>query len=961
MAINVQPLLSATAQILSHLDSGQALLDGASFLEASRSFEAALSPEYVPGIPSHLLDSIRSDIAGLAERASGPLSRVEALGFLLTLEQRGVWPGRDAEEADVFAIIQKLGSVMSPAAPDQMTLGASRVYRGETVRGFGLLDGGVAMLVRGFLKSSEVPTIRRAQKSPIPSVAPESQIRPFSTRLADKDGYLMVEGTAYGESGNGYETGVRSAYRFVKIDRKSGEPTPIAVGGQSRVFLGQEEGTGRRVAIKIVTIDDEDMREVLLESFKNEKRLQTALSSDEFVHVYSTGVTATGNPYIVMEFCDGGSLEDFIIESFEKRKGLTEEQVIQLAIKMVRPVAIAHQVSVLDEEGVQRKGVVHRDIKPANFMRKKNGQVKLGDFGLAALVDLLSPEPPTALYGTLGYFPPNEADSWRRDVYALASSIYDLITGQPAFEGYTAYAIMFEQLKKDYEALRLKMKERNISEALIRIVLKGLTRDREERHANAGELLFELATVHAHALEEEARTRTHGEEWREKIEEALREYDRVQREEPSDYVAAKMIALNLDLFRYGAEIGDDKLMRQTSENILLLDPEGEAAKEVSRPIHLKIDIAGSRPHPRAQQQLTIEGYVNRAGFLVRETTLGPWERPPHQGLDLPRDHSYRLLYTIEGAMPVAIPLPARAGDYGIRIPIYHTQSLPEFARQWMIMPAGPVAVKMKSGGSYLERIQVARETPRDIAMGPPVDRRYWEAYYLQVLQEQGEEEASKRLPKDQWWWDKEREILVDRRGEPIPPDAPVTHVPLAYADEFLDLFMPGTRHPTLDEWKRAAKGPDARPWPWGNALPDSGENLIAGCRHLKHPVQVAPLPNLIKGILDYSPFSFFSDDPTQPHVVPHITLNIWKFLKWPENRDARARMLKALQLDEDPDDPTISKRLVFLAGGIYDQESPTNVEALKCKPIDFVGPVGIVPVLPLLEARPTPTADSLLQ
>ena len=311
-------------------------------------------------------------------------------------------------------------------------------------------------------------------------------------------------------------------------------------------------------------------------------------------------------------------------------------------------------------------------------------------------------------------------------------------------------------------------------------------------------------------------------------------------------------------------------------------------------------------------------------------------------------------------MPIAVPLPVRPGNYDIRIPIVHTQSLPEFARTWTIIPAGPVAVKTRSGGSYSEKITVAREIPRDIAMGPPVDRQHWEPYYLKILQEQGEREAQERLPKDLWWWDKGKRLLVDRRGEPIPPDAPVTHVPIACAQEFLDLFMPGTAHPTLDEWKRALRGNDARPWPWGNALPDSDELLIAGCRHLQHPIQVAPLRNFMQGILDHSPFSVFSDDPRQPHVVPHIALNMWKFLRWPESREARERMLRAVDLEENPDDPTIPKRYVFLAGGNHGQEAPTNVEALKYRPIDFVGPVGIIPTLPLHEAPGTPTVASLL-
>src|SRR5262249_4797787 len=153
------------------------------------------------------------------------------------------------------------------------------------------------------------------------------------------------------------------------------------------------------------------------------------------------------------------------------------------------------------------------------------------------------------------------------------------------------------------------------------------------------------------------------------------------------------------------------------------------------------------------------------------------------------------------------------------------------------------------------------------------------------------------------------------------------------------------RPTTLDELKRTWRGNDARPWPWGNTLPDAERPLIAGSRHLLFPIQVTPLPNPIQEILDYSPFSLPPHGDQKCRLIAHFALNVLKFLSWPEDREGRFRMLQAVGLSHlDPNDPTIPSQYVFLAGGSYDQAAPSNLEIIQYKPFDFRGPAGIIPV-----------------
>jgi hypothetical protein len=159
----------------------------------------------------------------------------------------------------------------------------------------------------------------------------------------------------------------------------------------------------------------------------------------------------------------------------------------------------------------------------------------------------------------------------------------------------------------------------------------------------------------------------------------------------------------------------------------------------------------------------------------------------------------------------------------------------------------------------------------------------------------------------------------------------------------------------LNEWKRLLRGNDARPWPWGNAAPEFG---VAGFRYSDpraHGAVVA-LPNDAPGLKDLSPFSLraaagFSEE----RLLAHVAGNVQKFLDFGTSRE-RHLISKALGISEE----TLTSDFYLVAGASYEGPAPIDLDILQYKPRTEAGAVGIMPVLQLDKADPTPTIASLM-
>jgi len=211
----------------------------------------------------------------------------------------------------------------------------------------------------------------------------------------------------------------------------------IGRGGFGVVYRATETDLRRSVAVKMLR-GDLDQR--AKDRFDRERQAMGSLSGHpNIVTVYRSGYTESGQPYIVMEYLEPGSMDDVV-----RRNGpLAWRDAAQLGVEIAGVLESAHQAEVL-----------HRDIKPGNILMSTTGQAKLGDFGIARITG--SPETTSSLItASIAHAAPEIIDGKRpaaaSDVYSLASTLYELVAGQPPFYSPTDESMvpMLARIAKD--------------------------------------------------------------------------------------------------------------------------------------------------------------------------------------------------------------------------------------------------------------------------------------------------------------------------------------------------------------------------------------------------------------------------------------------------------------------------------------------------------------------------------
>ncbi|MFI7697790.1 protein kinase [Nonomuraea sp. NPDC049480] len=188
----------------------------------------------------------------------------------------------------------------------------------------------------------------------------------------------------------------------------------LGQGGFGVVYLARQSAVGREVALKVdnrVLLSDRDRRR-----FIREVTAAGALSGHpHVVPVYDAGLLPDGRPYMVLELCPGGSLAG-------RRVGPADAR--DVGVRIADALAAAHA-----------QGVLHRDVKPGNILINRYGQVALSDFGLATMPASGPDASVTRESLTPSYAPPEAFElaepSPAGDVYALAATVYALLSGRP--------------------------------------------------------------------------------------------------------------------------------------------------------------------------------------------------------------------------------------------------------------------------------------------------------------------------------------------------------------------------------------------------------------------------------------------------------------------------------------------------------------------------------------------------
>ncbi|MBA3513362.1 MAG: protein kinase [Pyrinomonadaceae bacterium] len=262
----------------------------------------------------------------------------------------------------------------------------------------------------------------------------------------------------------------------------------LGAGGMGEVFLAWDTELERTVALKMlhadVASDQQRMRR-----FVHEARASSALNHPNILTIYEIG-QADSARFIATEFIDGETLRQHMQSARPKLS-----KVLDIALQVASALAAAHEA-----------GIIHRDIKPENVMLRRDGIVKVLDFGLAKLteqvgtVDTQAPTrtffktAPGMVMGTVLYMSPEQARGLtvdaRTDIWSLGVVLYELVAGRLPYEGTTTTDIMVSILEREPPPLSRYAPE--VPTELQRIISKALRKACEERYQTVKDLLQDL-------------------------------------------------------------------------------------------------------------------------------------------------------------------------------------------------------------------------------------------------------------------------------------------------------------------------------------------------------------------------------------------------------------------------------------------------------------------------------------
>ena len=213
------------------------------------------------------------------------------------------------------------------------------------------------------------------------------------------------------------------AARFEVISRAGG-------GGMGSVYRARDRVGGEVVALKVLRLPGEETTG----RFEREAAVLAELRHPGIVRYVAHGVTASGRAYLALEWLEGEDLSKHLA-----RAPMTIRASVTVARKVAEALAYAHG-----------RGVVHRDIKPGNvFLRDgRSDQATVLDFGIARAADIGAGLTLTGIMvGTPGYMAPEQARGARdvdprADVFSLGCVLFHCLTGQRAFQGEDAVAVL---------------------------------------------------------------------------------------------------------------------------------------------------------------------------------------------------------------------------------------------------------------------------------------------------------------------------------------------------------------------------------------------------------------------------------------------------------------------------------------------------------------------------------------
>lgn len=263
----------------------------------------------------------------------------------------------------------------------------------------------------------------------------------------------------------------------------------IGAGGMGEVYLAQDTRLDRKVAIKFLHPElskDEDK----LNRFVQEAKAASALNHPNILTVYEIGEIEE-KKYIVTELIDGHTLR----QQLAAKEPLPLKQVLKIGVQVAEALSAAHQA-----------GIIHRDIKPENIMIRRDGYVKILDFGLAKLTETAAVQPvdnsaltlPLAAHtatgvvlGTAQYMSPEQATGRkvdaRSDIFSFGAVLYEMVKGQRAFEGDSLMEAIAAILNQEPKRLPA-----TVPADFAKVILRCLRKDPARRYQTMADLKVAL-------------------------------------------------------------------------------------------------------------------------------------------------------------------------------------------------------------------------------------------------------------------------------------------------------------------------------------------------------------------------------------------------------------------------------------------------------------------------------------
>lgn len=561
-------------------------------------------------------------------------------------------------------------------------------------------------------------------------------------------------------------------YRIVK---------PVGSGGMATVYHAFDTRLERDVAVKIIRrrAFPEEQLERILQRFEREAKSLGRLSHPNILKVLDYG-EYDGSPYLVLEFLPGGTMREKIAQG-----RLAWQEAVSIVLPIAEALRYAHS-----------NGVIHRDVKPSNILLTAEGRPMLSDFGIAKFLeaaDLATLTGTGVGIGTPEYMAPEQ---WtgkalpQSDVYSLGVVFYEMVTGNRPFVADTPGGILLKQATQPLPHPTTHVK--NLPDAIGKLLMRALARDPEARFQDMDDLIG-----------------------------ALRKLDsREEASEPSRRSAPR------DL--------------ETQETYVQLDTQATYQAAPDSRIKPPKKMTGN-PLPLPARQKTHYGLIVGMGalllavFLAGKALTSPGYATPAPVELVPT--AFEVPAATEASVATEAPIVTEAPvAAATEAPISNEgpQEIVDSRGVWMrLVPAGEFMM-----GGIPDQAQAECQKFSNYAFTSgcqpdwfqeefPIHTVYLDSFYMDIYEVTNASYAACvtdgycQSPSDYSSY-----THPDYYGNPSYAQYPVLYVDWNKANSYCQ--WRDARLPTEAEWEKAARGTDARAYPWGDGIDCSRANYV-GC------------------------------------------------------------------------------------------------------------------------------------